>query len=179
MKKIITFIMALVMTISFTACANKGNTTTEIIGETSFPGTTFNVNGHTIDLPFYGIEDAFILDMADLYGVNTKFYVYGTDELTTEILEHRTEKDGFIIERCIGMVTNRENAGDLYIGKVSANSFSALKRLASKKCNNYFKAFDTMTVCRANDEDMEKEIRFTRANKKSPNNTIVRGCWKQ
>lgn len=49
MKKIITFIMALVMTISFTACANNENTTTEIIGETSFPGTTFNVNGHTID----------------------------------------------------------------------------------------------------------------------------------
>lgn len=112
MKKIITFILALIMAISFTACANKENTTTEIIGETSFPDTTFNVNGHTIDLPFYGIEDAFILDMADLYGVNTKFYVYGTDELTTEILEHRTEKDGFIIERCIGMVTNRENAGD-------------------------------------------------------------------
>lgn len=53
-------------------------------------------------------------------------------------------------------------AGDLYIGKVSANSFPALKRLASKKCNNYFKAIDTMTVCCANGENMEKEIRFTR-----------------
>lgn len=68
-------------------------------------------------------------------------------------------------------------AGDLYIGKVSANSFSALKRLASKKCNNYFKAIDTMAVYRANAEDTEAEIRFTRINRKAPNNTVVRGCW--
>ena len=68
-------------------------------------------------------------------------------------------------------------AGDIYVGKVSANSFSALKRLASKKCNNYFKAIDTMTVCRANDEDIETEIRFTRINRKAPNNAVVRGRW--
>ena len=68
-------------------------------------------------------------------------------------------------------------AGDLYIGKVSANSFSALKRLASKKCNNYYHAVDTMAVYRANGEDTENEIRFTRRNRLTPNNTVVRGCW--
>lgn len=68
-------------------------------------------------------------------------------------------------------------AGDIYLGKVSANSFPVLKRLASRKCNNYFKAIDTMTVYRVNDEDAENEIRFTRINRKAPNNTIVRGCW--
>lgn len=69
-------------------------------------------------------------------------------------------------------------AGDIYVGKVSANSFPALKRLASGKCNNYFQVIDTMTVYRANDDDTEKEIRFTRINRKAPNNTIVRGCWR-
>lgn len=68
-------------------------------------------------------------------------------------------------------------AGGIYVGKVSANSFPILKRLASRKCNNYFRAVDTMSVYRANDEDTEKEIRFTRINRKAPNNTIVRGCW--
>ena len=68
-------------------------------------------------------------------------------------------------------------AGDIYLGKVSANSFPALKRLASRKCSNYYHAVDTMAVCRANDEDTEKEIRFTRINRKAPNNTVVRGCW--
>ena len=68
-------------------------------------------------------------------------------------------------------------AGDLYIGKVSANSFPTLKRLASKKCNNYYHAVDTMAVYRANGEDTENEIRFTRRNRLTPNNTVVRGCW--
>ena len=68
-------------------------------------------------------------------------------------------------------------AGDIYVGKVSANSFPTLKRLASGKCNNYFHMVDTMAVYRANDEDTENEIRFTRINRKAPNNTIVRGCW--
>ena len=67
--------------------------------------------------------------------------------------------------------------GDIYLGKVSANSFPVLKRLASRKCNNHHHAVDTMAVCRANDEDTEKEIRFTRINRKAPNNTVVRGCW--
>ena len=68
-------------------------------------------------------------------------------------------------------------AGGIYVGKVSANSFPTLKRLASGKCNNYFQVIDTMAVYRANDEDTEKEIRFTRINRKAPNNTVVRGCW--
>ena len=68
-------------------------------------------------------------------------------------------------------------AGDIYLGKVSANSFPALKRLASRKCNNYYHTVDTMAVYRANDEDTENEIRFTRINRKAPNNTVVRGCW--
>ena len=68
-------------------------------------------------------------------------------------------------------------AGDIYVGKVSANSFPALKRLASRKCNNYYHAVDTMSVYRANDEDTENEIRFTRRNRLTPNNAVVRGCW--
>lgn len=69
-------------------------------------------------------------------------------------------------------------AGDIYVGKVSADTFPVLKKLASGKCNNYFKAVDTMVVYRANDEDMDQEIRFTRINRKTPNNNIVRGHWK-
>ena len=38
--------------------------------------------------------------------------IYDTDELTAEILENRTKQDSIIIERVIGMVTNREQDGD-------------------------------------------------------------------
>ena len=69
-------------------------------------------------------------------------------------------------------------AGDIYVGKISANSFPALKRLASGKCNNYFHVIDTMAVYRFNDVDTDKAIRFTRVNRKAPNNTMIRGCWR-
>lgn len=68
-------------------------------------------------------------------------------------------------------------AGNIYVGKISANSFSTLKRLASAKCNRYYKPLDTMTVYHANDKDVVPELRYTRINKLVPNNTIVRGTW--
>lgn len=69
-------------------------------------------------------------------------------------------------------------AGDIYVGKVSADTFPAIKRLASVKCNSYHQAIDTMVVYRVNDEDTDPEIRFIRLNRKAPNNTIMRGRWK-
>lgn len=67
-------------------------------------------------------------------------------------------------------------SGDLFLGDVCANSFKALKRNASRKCNNHFMPVDTMVLHRANDKEV-KEVKFVRVNRICPNNTIIRGCW--
>lgn len=112
MKKIIAFSIVLIMFISFTACANGKNNTQEIFGEPEPPDTTFTIDGNIIGISFHEIEEDFISDMSNKYGKNTKFHIYGTDELTAEILEYRIGRDGLVIERSIGMVTNKEGAGD-------------------------------------------------------------------
>lgn len=66
--------------------------------------------------------------------------------------------------------------GNMFVGHICANSFTALKRVASRKCNNYFHAVDTMILHRINDNE-EKELKFTRINRLAPNNTVVRGQW--
>ena len=39
--------------------------------------------------------------------------------------------------------------GDKFIGKIAAKSLTALKRMASQKCNRYYNTFDSMVVFRA------------------------------
>lgn len=113
MKKIISFIVTLVMVVSLVACgAGNNETPADTIGTTSFPDAVYEVNGQQVEVEFYGIEDAFILELFEQYGEGTRFAVYGTDELTAEILENRTKSSEIIIERCIGIVTNAERAGD-------------------------------------------------------------------
>lgn len=66
--------------------------------------------------------------------------------------------------------------GDKFIGKITAKSLTALKRMASQKCNGYFNTFDTMVVCKAKGHSIP-EIKLTRVNQICPNNTITRGQW--
>ena len=67
-------------------------------------------------------------------------------------------------------------AGDVFIGNVNANSLPALKRNASRLCNNLYKTIDSMNVYKA--DGKEVDIRYTRINKISPDNTVKRGIWK-
>ena len=66
--------------------------------------------------------------------------------------------------------------GDKFIGKITAKSLTALKRMASQKCNGYFNTFDMMVVCKAKGHSIP-EIKLTRVNQICPNNTITRGQW--
>lgn len=56
------------------------------------------------------MDNKFISDS----GLNN-FRIYNASELTSEILENRTNSDTIIVERCIGIVTNEKRIGD---GKV-------------------------------------------------------------
>ena len=67
-------------------------------------------------------------------------------------------------------------SGDILVGSICANSLPVLKRIASHKCNDYFRPVDTMVLHRADDKEI-KELTFTRINKLAPDNGIVRGQW--
>ena len=113
MKKIITFIITLILVVSLSACNSESNEALlDSIGTTSSPNTSYKINGQKVKFEIYEIEDAFIPEFFKQFGDGTRFAIYDTDELTAELLEHRTESDKIIIERCIGIVTNIDRAGD-------------------------------------------------------------------
>ena len=66
---------------------------------------------------------------------------------------------------------------DSLVGHICANSMTALKRKASTLCNRDYHVIDTMMLHRANDEEVDS-IKFTRVNKLSPDNRVIRGVWR-
>lgn len=120
MKKIVCFIMVFVLMFVMTACGNSPtedasskpqDATGETIGETAFSGNTFIINGAECEVAdYYGIEDTFMLELYENGYDN--MLIYDMDDLTADILENRIQSDSIIIERCIGIVTNKEQAGD-------------------------------------------------------------------
>lgn len=61
--------------------------------------------------------------------------------------------------------------------KIKAHSIRGLKTAASKKANATFNAVDTLEITHINGREV-MEIPYTRINKKSPNNEIIRGKWR-
>lgn len=113
MKKIITFILTLVIALSITACTNTApaEVEPETIGTTAFTGNQFLINGtyRTVN-DYYGIEDSFALELHEK-GYNN-IDIYDTRDITENLLESRTEGNRVIVERAIGIVTNAERQGD-------------------------------------------------------------------
>lgn len=68
-------------------------------------------DGHKAVNNYETLEKYFMLFCEDNYD---SISIYDTDELfsDTKILENRTESDSVIIERVVGMVTNRNQKGD-------------------------------------------------------------------
>ena len=66
----------------------------------------------TGELNYNRIEDKMILDVFSKYGSDTDLSIFDVDALTMDMLEHRTEQNNLYIERCIGIVTNKERDGD-------------------------------------------------------------------
>jgi hypothetical protein len=69
-------------------------------------------------------------------------------------------------------------SGKIFVGYMKAKSMSALKRMASRKCNNYYSTVDSMFVHTLEDGLEYGGVHFYRMNIKAPNNTIVRGMWR-
>lgn len=108
MKKIILHIGMVILLILLTGCSNKAPA--EIPTSKSDQGITLEDCLKYGDYQYVEIEDSFICELKE-NGL-TDFELYDSSELSNEILENR---DGTtIIERCIGIVTDKES-GD---GKV-------------------------------------------------------------
>lgn len=113
MKKIITFILTLVIALSITACTDTAPSKVEpeTIGTTAFTGNQFLINGtyRTVN-DYCGIEDSFALELHEK-GYNN-IDIYDTRDITENLLESRTEGNRVIVERAIGIVTNAVRQGD-------------------------------------------------------------------
>lgn len=68
-------------------------------------------------------------------------------------------------------------AGSVFLGVVSADTLTGIKRIASKKCNNHYAVIDNLFLFRINNSE-SRCVTLSRINKKSPDNRIVRGKWK-
>lgn len=67
-------------------------------------------------------------------------------------------------------------SGEVLRGHIYGNSMTEIKQKASKLCNNYHHAIDEIKLHRYNHAE-DGIVTFVRINKKSPDNTIVRGKW--
>ena len=68
-------------------------------------------------------------------------------------------------------------SGGTLRGFVRGNSMTEVKRQASMLCNRYYHAIDEMELHRYKNKE-DGNIMFTRLNKKSPDNSIIRGKWR-
>lgn len=73
----------------------------------------------------------------------------------------------------------KELHGTIYGIVVIANTMTDLKRKASRIANQYFSAYDKMTVNLHDIAKCANEMQFTltRINRKAPNNRIIYGQW--
>ena len=61
----------------------------------------------------------------------------------------------------------------VYGEEIEGRNITVLKQKASRIANRRFNAIDTMIVT-----DGSKELKYTRINRKCPNNTITYGIWR-
>lgn len=133
MKKIIVFILTIIMALSVTACSTAPET--ETIGTTEMTGNEFEINGTVKPVNnYYGIEDSFVLELHDM-GYNN-IDIYDTEDITESLLLSRTESDRVIVERCIGMVTNAEQQGDgVVLNAPDDHNYISYRNVDFKTCD--------------------------------------------
>lgn len=118
MKKLLCFSLVFLLSISAVGCAQCTSDTAEaftkpLVSEESPIRNYYEINGVMRDIGDYtGAEEMFLMDYyknrLPVTGIPAnKVFVYDAGELTEEVLENRIGT--LIIERCIGIVTDKEN----------------------------------------------------------------------
>lgn len=115
MKKIISITIAIIMILSLAACGQTEPAADSSMGNTGVTASrsnltyTFNGAEHKVKT-YVPIEDNYVMIMVDKGYIN--FDIYDTTELTAEMLTDRAASHRVIVERVIGIVTNKERNGD-------------------------------------------------------------------
>lgn len=131
-KSFCVFILVFLLSLSVVGCAKVAPDTTETftepqvseqvteqVSEENPIGNYFEINGVMRDIGDYTeTEELFLMDFYENYlpelGILAdKVFLYDSDDLTTEMLESR--KGTVIIERCIGIVTDKETGDGLIL----------------------------------------------------------------
>lgn len=121
MKKIVCFLLVFLLSISVAGCAVSapGFTETSTVSEENVTGNFYKINGSMRDIGDYlETEELFLMDYCDnqlpATGISEdRVYVYDSGDLTAEILENR--EGTLIIERCIGLVTDKTNGDGIIL----------------------------------------------------------------
>lgn len=66
----------------------------------------------------------------------------------------------------------------IYGKEIKANTLKGIKVQASRIANGYWKSIDEMEVLHTKEDGSVTRTKWTRINKKCPNNTITYGQWK-
>ena len=115
MKKIIAIIITFAIVLTLAACGQAKpaeEKPTESAGVTATKSNlTFAFNGaeHTVQ-SYYPIEDNYVMEMVGNGYIN--FDIYDAKKVTADMLANRAEYHRIIVERVIGIVTNKERKGD-------------------------------------------------------------------
>ena len=113
MKKIVSIIVSFALVISMTACSATMSKTITNKTKTKQQSNSKQIKViPNTDIPvqmYFPIEDAFVQTMRDIG--YTHMRISNTQDITAESLEQRTS-DVTIVERAIGIVTNKERIGD-------------------------------------------------------------------
>lgn len=128
MKKIyILLMLASVLSIWCIAGEDKG------IDEHEKLQTKFEIDGELVDIGDYQeVEKLFIASFEQSHG--TEYELYDVSELTTETLENRNGNT--IIERCIGIVTNKNDGSGLLINYDSPSNYYISYQSLGEEVNN-------------------------------------------
>lgn len=103
MTKIIAWILSIMAILSLNAC-NRHN-----IAEAD--ENTYLINGTQKTVADYTDIEAKVISYLNSKGY-TSLLILDTEDMTTDILENRKDNGVLVVERVIGMVTNKEKDGD-------------------------------------------------------------------
>lgn len=120
MKKIISFVIIITIILTLAACgtsapAENQEQPSELLDDVSVTSSfsdniyTFNGTEYAV-LSYIPIEDNYVMEMVDKGYIN--FDIYDPVDITMDMLTKRTTSRRIIVERIVGIVTNKERDGD-------------------------------------------------------------------
>lgn len=144
-KMLCVFIFIFLLSLSVVGCANITSYTTEASvndieqsSEKELSGNYFEINGIMKNIGDYKkIENSFLVDfyknyLPDINKSEGEVFIYDTSDITEDMLNNR--KGTVIIERCIGMVTNKATGDGQILNSKTEDGNGCYISYRNEKC---------------------------------------------